>query len=231
MLVERAGTVVFHGPEEGRIKAFMTRFQILPNEPQHHRVNGNKPDLVALAFDAEVHDALAALHIAQAQQAQFLAPDAVIEQRGKNGAVPYTLQRVRGRGLQQSAGLCVAQGRGAAFIIIGRRTLYAVHRIAEDGIALTEIIEQRRQRRELAPDTGGLQRAGLHILAPGNHMRRRHGTQRRRIFQPGERQELRHIVFIESARLGIGDVGEPFDFQGERRRTRCTGEALTSLYQ
>jgi hypothetical protein len=35
-------------------------------------VNGNKPDLVALALDTKVHHSLAALQIAQAQQAQLL---------------------------------------------------------------------------------------------------------------------------------------------------------------
>jgi hypothetical protein len=54
-------------------------------------VNGNKPDFVALALDTEVHDALAALHITQAEQAQLFAADAVIEQGGEDGPIPYTL--------------------------------------------------------------------------------------------------------------------------------------------
>ena len=91
-----------------------------------------------------MHDALTALHIAHAQEAQLFAADTVIEQGSQYGAVPYTLQRIQGRGLQQSPRLCVAQGRSAAFIAIGHRPLDAVHRIAGDSITLAEIIEQRR---------------------------------------------------------------------------------------
>ena len=36
----------------------------------------------------------------------------MIEQGGEDGAIPYTLQRVRGRGLQQPPRLCIAQGGG-----------------------------------------------------------------------------------------------------------------------
>ena len=123
MFIQSARAVVFHGTEERRIKAFMThratvfpRFQIFANEPQYHRVNRNKTDLVAFAFDTEVHDALAALNVAQPQKAKLFAADAVIEQGGDNGTVPYTLQRVRGRGRQQRPGLRIAKGRRASFI-------------------------------------------------------------------------------------------------------------------
>src|ERR1700732_2053715 len=102
----------------------------------------HETNLAALAVDTKVHDALAALHIANTQQAEFFAADAVIEQGGQNRAVPYTLQRVDGRGLQQPAGLRVAEGRRAAFIAIGRRPLDAVNGITGDGIAFTEIIKQ-----------------------------------------------------------------------------------------
>ena len=67
----------------------------------------HEPDLVALALDAKMHHALTALHVAHAQKAEFLAADAVVEQGGKYRAIPYTLQRVRGRGVQQTPGLCV----------------------------------------------------------------------------------------------------------------------------
>ena len=125
MLVERARAVVFHGPEEGTVQDLMLlppavfrHCQILPDQPLRHRVNGNKADLVALALDAEMHHALAALHVAEPQQAQLLAADAVIEQGGEYRAIPYTLQRVRGRGLQQPSRLGVAQGGRAAFIAV-----------------------------------------------------------------------------------------------------------------
>lgn len=71
--IERSSPIVCHRPEQGTVRAFMAhrpavlpRFELLTDQPQCHRVNGNKPNLVALAFDAKVHDALAALQIAQA---------------------------------------------------------------------------------------------------------------------------------------------------------------------
>ena len=124
VLIKRPCAIVRHRPEEGRVQAFMAhppavlpRFEVFTDKPQHHRVNGNKPDFVALAVDAKMHDALAALHIAQPEQAQLLTADAVIEQGGEDGAVPYTLQRVRGRGLQQTPHLRIAERRRAALII------------------------------------------------------------------------------------------------------------------
>jgi hypothetical protein len=81
-------------------------------------VNGNEPNLVALAFDAEMHDALAALHIAHPQQAQLFPADAVIEQGGEDRAIPYTLQRVQGRGLQQPPGLCIVSVRPTPWLTV-----------------------------------------------------------------------------------------------------------------
>jgi hypothetical protein len=46
-------------------------------------------------------------------------------------------------------------------------------RIPQDSVAFTQIIEQRRQRRELAPDAGISQLAGFEVLAPCDHMRPR----------------------------------------------------------
>jgi hypothetical protein len=61
----------------------------------------NVTDFVPFALDAEVHHALAALHVAEPQEAKLLAADAVIEEGSEYRAVPYTLQRFKGRGLQQ----------------------------------------------------------------------------------------------------------------------------------
>jgi hypothetical protein len=79
-------------------------------------VNGNKPYLFTLVLDAEMHHSLSALQVAQAQQAQLLTPDAVIEQGGEYRTIPYTLQSVRDT--QQSPRLCVRHSRSAALIMI-----------------------------------------------------------------------------------------------------------------
>ena len=104
--------------------AVFPHLQILADEPQRHRVNGNKSDFVPLALDAEMHDALAALHVLEAQQAQLLAADAVIEQGGEYRAVPYTLQRVRG-GASSSRLACASPRAGvlpSLLLVAGRLT-------------------------------------------------------------------------------------------------------------
>ena len=59
-----------------------------------------------------------------------LAPVVETGSGDSHGAVPYTLQRVRGRGLQQSPGLRIPQRRRTAFVIIRRRPLHAIEGIA-----------------------------------------------------------------------------------------------------
>ena len=54
---------------------FLQHHQIFLNQPLRERVHGHVADFVALALDAEMDDALAALHVAQAQQTEFLATD------------------------------------------------------------------------------------------------------------------------------------------------------------
>ena len=133
-------------------------------------MHGNETDLVALALDPKMHHSLAALNIAHPQAAQFLAADAVVEQGGENGAIADALEGVFGRRIEQLARLGVAERRRLTFVAIGHRPLDAVDRIAGHGIVLTEIVEQGRERRELAADAGGRQRALLEVLAPGDDM-------------------------------------------------------------
>lgn len=129
MLVQRAGPVVFHGPEERTIQcpAVFRHFQKLCNQPLRGRVNGNEADLVAFALNPEVHDALPAVDIADTELAQFLAADAVIEQDGEYRAVSYPLQRIGGRGFQQSLRLLIAERRSAALVAVRHRPFDAVH--------------------------------------------------------------------------------------------------------
>ena len=79
--------------------------------------------------------------IAEAQQAEFFTADAVIEQGGEDCAIPYTLQRVRGRGLKQSAGLRITQRGRATLVAVRSRPFHSILRIAQDGIPLAERVE------------------------------------------------------------------------------------------
>ena len=65
----------------------------------------------------------------------------MIEQGGQNGAVSFALERIFRRRLEQLAHLGVTERRRRAFVAVRRRPLDAIHRIAEDGVALAEIIE------------------------------------------------------------------------------------------
>jgi len=149
MLLQRPGPIVFYRAEQGAVQspAVLPHRQIFLNQPLCHRVYRNKANLVALSLDAKVDDALTALHVADAQIAKFLAADAMVEQGSQYRAIPHTLQRVRGRDLQQLPRLRVAQGRCAAFIIICHWSFHTIDRIAGDSIALAEIIEKRGDRR------------------------------------------------------------------------------------
>jgi hypothetical protein len=79
----------------------------------------------------------------------------VLEQGGQYRPIAAALEGIAGRSVQQLAGLSNAERRGGAFAVVGNRPLHAVDRIAGDRVALAEIVEQGRERRELATDAGG----------------------------------------------------------------------------
>src|SRR5581483_5521018 len=136
-------SVVFDRPEEGArsVYSMAGEAEIVLHQSLGGSVDGHEAHLVALALDPKVHHALSALHIAHAQPAEFFAADTVIEEGGQNGAIALTLERIFRRRLEQFAHLGVTERRRRAFIAVRRRPLDAIHRIAEDGVALAEIIE------------------------------------------------------------------------------------------
>src|SRR6516165_5388335 len=156
-LVEFARAIVSHRTEHwgGDIRAVAGERQIFLDETLRHGMHGNKPYLVALTLDPEMHHALTALHVTDLQTAELLTANSVIEQGGQNGAITDTFERVSRRRIEQLARLGIAQRRRRAFIAVCHRPLDAIDRIAGHGIALAEIIEERGQGRELAPDAGG----------------------------------------------------------------------------
>jgi hypothetical protein len=90
---------------------------------------------------------------------------AAIYKGGEDGAIAYTFECVRGRGIEQLTHLGIAERRGRALIAIGHRPLDAVDRITGHGVVLAEIVEQGRERRELAADAGGREAALLEVQA------------------------------------------------------------------
>ena len=87
---------------------------------------------------------MAALHVTQPQKAEFFAPDTVIEQRGKNGAIPQPLRVSVGGASRSRLAWASPRAGGVAFVIVRHRALETIHRVAEEGIAITEIVKERR---------------------------------------------------------------------------------------
>ena len=67
------------------------------------------------------------------------------------------------------------------------------------------------------------------ILAPGDHMRAGDGAQFGEAAQTGESDELIDIVLVGTARVSIGDVGEPFELGAARRRLQGQTQVGDSL--
>jgi hypothetical protein len=132
----------------------------------------------------------------------------------EEGAVAHALERVGGRGLEQPARLGIAERRSRAFVAGGHGALDAVDRIAGDGVVLTEIIEQGGERRELAADAGRGKLAFLEVLAPGNDGGTGDGAQLRNAAETSKADELLHIDLVGPASSGIGEISEPFEFEG-----------------
>src|SRR6266851_5551342 len=136
--VEVAGAVVGDGTEHGAggIGSVAGERQVFLDQPLREHLDGYEPDLSALALDPKMQHALPALHVLNAQPAELLAADAVIEQGGEDGAIAHALEGIVGRRIEQLTSLRITEGRRAAFVVVGHWPLDAVDRIAGDGVAL-----------------------------------------------------------------------------------------------
>jgi hypothetical protein len=147
MPIEMAGPVVFHWAEQGAVQiAPMSRnHKIVLDHPLGCCVDRDEADLLALSFDTKMHHPLAAVQVFDLEPAEFFTADAMIKQGGQNGAVAHTFERVGQWRFQQLARLTIAQSRRTSFIAVGHWTLDTVHRVAGDGVAFTEVIEEGGQ--------------------------------------------------------------------------------------
>ena len=85
----------FRGLKERPVRVFaVAGGQVVVDALQGRRVGRHVPDLAAFAENAQVGHALAALQVAHAQAAQFLATQPVVEKRRQDGPVPLALERV-----------------------------------------------------------------------------------------------------------------------------------------
>jgi len=157
------------------------------------------------------------LEVLDLQLAQLLAPQRVIEQGREDGAITLFLDGFfAGRGVlagrhEQVAGLVVAERRRLAFAALGPGPLHPLDRIVGDGIFLTEIFKQRRQRRVAMPDGGATELAPRQVVAPGNDMRPGYGAEFLRAGNASELHEVVDRVFIRPAGAPVAEIGEPLD--------------------
>jgi len=187
-------------------------------------VNGNKPDLVPLAFDAEMHHALPALQVAQPQQAQLLSSDAVIEQGGQYCPVPYTLQRVWGRGLQEPTRLGVTQRRRNSPIISRCGTIQSINGIAGDRQSYKERAESFRWM--LDGSRSGDSRCLRHaIVCARVTLRSSSGS------VTPVKAENSSTSFLYAQRVLGFPMLASHSSSGEHRRVSDTRRELTPLYQ
>ena len=77
--------------------------------------------------------------VAHRQRAEFLTPQAMIEQRRQNRPVALALQRALLAGPQQHARLVIAERRRHPFAVHRARPFHPQHRVMQHGVAVTEI--------------------------------------------------------------------------------------------
>jgi hypothetical protein len=132
------------------------------------------------------------------EPAELLAAHAVVKQGCEDGAIADALESVFGGRIEQLPRLCIAERQRAFFIAVGHWPLHPVDRIAGDGVALAEIVEEGRQGRELTADAGGREIARLEVLSPGNDMRTG-DNEARRIRAGRRRQQIPRRRFCRRA--------------------------------
>jgi hypothetical protein len=117
-LVELARTVVDHRAEKRTVELapMPSHIQIGINHWKNPGMDLDIANFVTLALDLEIHHAFTTLHIPDLEPTQFLATNGMIEQGGEDGAITHALERVRGRRIEQLAGLSIAQGRRFTFV-------------------------------------------------------------------------------------------------------------------
>ena len=85
--------------------------------------------------------------------------------------------------------------------------------IVGHGVDLAQMVEQRGQRRELAPDRCRAAAGTFQMFAPGQKMRAGDFPEMLRILHAEERHEPGHIVAVRAPRVRIADIGEPLQLR------------------
>jgi hypothetical protein len=134
----------------------------------------------------------------------------VVEEGGQNGAVALAFERVFRRGLQQRPGLAIAQRRRLALVVVGLGAFDAADGVVADRINLAEMVEERGDRGQLAPDGAGGQAAPFEVFSPSNQVGAGHGAHFFGALDAGEGREFFHIDPVSAPGAGVIQVRKPF---------------------
>lgn len=133
----------------------------------------------------------------------------MIEESGKDSAVALATQGGGVRRVEQGARLVVANGWRFTFLAFHFRTLDALDRIACNGVDLAQVIKQRRERGQLAPNRWAGQLTVLQVAALGEDVSAGNNAELFRTIDAGKHHELLQVALIGTAGLRIVDVGVP----------------------
>lgn len=164
-----------------------------------------------LPVDADVGHAAAALQVVDLEHSEFLAPQAVVEERGQDRSVPFPLERVGVGECEKSLGLGVANRRRLAFVGALGGALHAFYDIRRDRILVAEVIEKRIQRGKFGADRRrrDRRRLGLEPVAVRDDVGAGDLAELADVLETHERRELGDVETVRAFRFRVRDVGKP----------------------
>src|SRR6266446_4911356 len=109
MFGEYLGDVILYRPEERTFKIILVlgSIQILRDESLCFQADRDVAGLVSLAMHAKVQHAFPLLQIAHTKPTQLLPTQAMVQQRGEDGAVTFAFERLPCWCIEQHARLLV----------------------------------------------------------------------------------------------------------------------------
>jgi hypothetical protein len=96
------------------------------------------------------------------------------------------------------------------------RALHPLHRVVGHRIRITEVLEERAERRELAPNGRATQLPPLQVLPPGEHVRPGHLPELLGLSDPHEPYELVDVDPVAASRPRVVDVRKPLGLERHR---------------
>lgn len=216
-----APSVVPERPEQGAVcfVSMSRRVEIVIDKVGGKLVKSNIPFLVALALNKEVRNTLDLKPIIlDPQLTEFAAAEAVIEKGCQNGAIAFAFEGSFLGCVQQSTRLAIGDSRRPAGVAYDGRSLNTLARIVQNGVAITQVVVERRKRGQPVPN-GDLaelfsvsRNAFNQIIAPSDHMSACDQAELLGAIDAGKRYEILDRLPVSPLRVSIVEVPEPLDF-------------------